>query len=172
MNSLLNGRRLTALLLVVCALPVSAHSQNLVSAELNRATVVTDSRQRPKAIRVAFAFSSPRVVDRVKLSFREVGAADYSEVNLKLDSELLYEGLIPYSVKIEYYLTVLPERGAALIVGSNLDPRLLVSEGLPRVAETHDKKIKKRLWICVAAVVGALLASTNLSEHGRPHKSP
>jgi len=113
--------------------------------------------------------SSPQVVDRVILSFRKIGSTNYFELNLKLDSELLYEGSIPYFARIEYYLTVLPERGPASAVGSKFDPRLLVSDDLPKSEEMKRKKIKYAVWVCIAAVAAALFTSGDFSVYA-PHK--
>jgi hypothetical protein len=109
-----------------------------------------------------FGFVSPVFVTRAvytaqqhQFATRRHRAPDYSELELKLNPELVYEGVIPYSGRIEYYLTVLPEKGAPSNVGSSTSPRSVESEDLPRVKE---KQIGHHKVIFVVVVVSASVA--------------
>jgi hypothetical protein len=165
-------RRAIVILLVVCLPLISARSQAPVSIELKSATVITDSKGSSKAINLEFVVTTPQVVDHVKLSFRKLGAAVYSELDLRPSPELLYEASIPYAKRIEYYLTVLPERGTPSTVGSGLSPRLLECEDLPRVKEAGHHTVKFRVLVGVSVAVTVIAGIFGFRVATSHHKQP
>jgi len=160
MTVVLTWRRAIAVLLAVCLPLVCLRSQGLIGAELKRATVITDAKGKSRAVRLEFVVTSAQVMQRVTLSFNKMGAADYSELELKLNPELVYEGVIPYSDRIEYYLTLLPEKGDPSNVGSSTSPRIEESEDLPRVKEKQigHHKVAFIIVVVTVSIAVAILA--------------
>lgn len=152
------SRRAVALFLAGCLPLAEARSQGETSVKLGSAIVVTDSKGTPTAVRVEFEVSTAQIVHEVKLSFRKFGDADYSELKLKLNPELLYEGSVLYAERIEYFLTIVSEKGAVSAVGSTTSPRLLACEDLPRVKKSGHHIAKFAAYVGVA-VIGAALAA-------------
>ena len=153
-------RRAVAFLLVFCIAQITARAQSTeTSATIEYAGVVTDAKGNSKSIVVDFAISTPHVVDQVNLFYKAVGTDGYKKLRLKLNPQLLYEGSIPFSGKIEYYLTVMTEKGIYLPVGSDSTPLILPAEDLPRVPLLLQSKHR---WLGITvitilvAIVGAI----------------
>lgn len=172
MTAVLTWRGAIAVLLAVYLPLVCLGSQDLTSAELKRATVIVDAKGKFRAVHLEFVVSTAQVVQRVTLSFRKMGSPDYAELKLKLNPELVYEGVIPYADRIEYYLTVLPEKGAPSNVGSSTSPRIVASEDLPRVKEKQIGHHKVIFVVVVASIAVAVFALFGFHEEKRQPKQP
>jgi hypothetical protein len=85
-------------------------------------------------------------------------------LKLRLNPKLLYEASIPHSSKIEYFVTVIPEKGEPSEFGSEMAPKTLETEGLARVRETKHAKLKLAVFAAVAVVVAVVFAIGELTE--------
>lgn len=138
-------------------MPIDSHAQFQPSVNLEPATVLTDSKGNPKAIHLEFKITTQDVVDRAKLSLRKFGTLKYEESKLRLSPDLLYEAFVPYTGKIEYFLTITPERGTAFTFGSSANPHTLSAEDLSRVKDDRHPKYTK-----VSVIVGIIVAGLGI----------
>lgn len=155
-------RHLASIIVVACLQLAQAQAQAPVPILAPSSKVVTDSKGNPKVIHVEFQIRSEDVVQHAKLFYRQPGAARYLEQDLKLNRELLYAASIPYAERVEYFISVTPERGADFILGSSANPQLLSSEDLPHVQEVRQGRAKK--FAIVATVVVAIVTFFAIGE--------
>lgn len=146
-------RRITSVVMIACFQVASAQAQTPEATLAPTSAVITDSKDNPRAIRVEFQIRTDTVVGQVRLYYRQFGKNKYSDQLLKLNHELFYQTLVPFSEKYEYYLTVKSERGDVFTVGTSAEPRVLQTEGLPRALEIKQSRMKKiAIWSTVTAV--------------------
>jgi hypothetical protein len=151
-------RRAIAIVLLGCLHSAALQAQT-PDVELSPLShVITDSKGVPKSICLEFQITTSDVVERVSLLYRQSGKPKYSEQELKLNPQLLYEASIPYSETTEYYFAVAPERGTSFSIGSGANPRVLQSETLHSEPEIRRTRLKKAAIVGVTIVVAVLAA--------------
>jgi hypothetical protein len=159
MSSRSSSRKVTSLVLAVLMLAVQMHSQSTPpAAHLAAAYIRTDSRGQPKNVRVEFEVKSDLVVSNLSISYRVPPRTEYKSSKLKQDLNLRYAGLLPKADKIEYYLTLTPDRGQSLsLLGSATSPSVVAASDLES-REGDGRGVKKNYVIVITIVVGIVAA--------------
>jgi hypothetical protein len=163
------GRRAIALVLAVCMVAAGACAQQPNPVSLKRGVVLTDAKGNDKSTRLEFEVVTADVVDHATLSYRLRRGDRYRNVRLSTNRALLYEATLPYSGRIEYFLTVVSERGRVLGLGSASDPEALDTEDLPRIRAAGHSRLKKALILGTIGIVIVLAAVFGFGR-GRVHQ--
>jgi hypothetical protein len=171
-----SSRKVISLVLAVLMLVAPMHSQSRPpAAQLAAVYIRTDSRGQPKNVRVEFEVKSDFVVSNLSISYRVPPRTEYKSTKLKQDLNLRYAGLLPEADKIEYYLTLTPDRGQSLtLLGSATNPSVVAAsdlesrEGEGRGANKNHVVITVVVSI-VAAILGIGLGIRASDKNKSPH---
>jgi hypothetical protein len=157
------------LFLSACLVLTAAQAQVPGSYRVQRASVITDAKGNPKAIRLEFVVTANTVIEQVSLDYRKSDDPTYRDLRLKLNHELNYETYLPYSNRIECYLTIIPERGAAFTLGSAEAPEVIESEDLARESQQGHTTLKK---VVIIGTIGVIAVIAAIFFRGRARQGP
>jgi|SRR5579864_4178644 len=156
-HSLLNKLASVAVATALFAGP--AHPQTTTpTAGLVDSYIVTDSKGHHKGIQVEFDVKSDLVVADISISYRAYPKTGYKAFKLKQGHNLRYTGFLPEADRVEYYLSLRPEKGESVyLIGSPANPSVIAPSDLASRQE-EPQGLSKRSVVIVSAIVAALIA--------------
>ena len=136
------------------------------SCRVEQANIIVDKAGRAEHLRIEFAVTADFVVSSAFISFYQSPAAGYKKSRMKRNARSLYVATLPVFNRLEYYISLKPETGANVQVGSQERPFILETSGLAKVKKSDHTTLKATVFFMMAVVAAVLSVGLN---QAKPH---